>query len=368
LSVDPNAGPAAERGSGLPGWAWLLVALVVAVALGTLAQRTFYGGAPERVRHFAGATMGTSWSLKASLPEGAPQAWVEAVHDTIQAKLDRVEGLMSTWDTTTELSRFNRSRDTLPHTLSDETIEVLSVAVEVGRESGGALDVTVAPLLAAWGFGPGTEPLARPPDPERLAALRRRVGLDRFRIDRRARTVAKSTADVVVDLSAVAKGYALDLAAAGVRRLGIADYALEVGGEVRAEGSRPDGAPWRAAVEAPIPGSRSVFRILELRGESVATSGDYRNFYVLDGVRYAHIIDPRTGAPVTWQGYSVTVVHREGVRADAWATALSVLGPEEGLRVAESKGLAVLFVTDVSGRLEARATRSMEARLSGQAD
>jgi len=271
---------------------------------------------------------------------------------------------MSTWDSTSELSRFNRSRDTLPHGLSAATMEVLAVAAEVGRESGGALDVTVAPLVEAWGFGPGTAPLQRVPDPEQLAKLRERVGLDRLRIDRRAGTVAKARPDVVVDLSAIAKGYALDRAAEGVRRRGVTDFALEVGGEVRAAGTRPDGVPWRAAIEAPVTGSRSIFRVLELVDESVATSGDYRNFYELGGVRYAHIIDPRTGVPVTWKGYSVTVLHQDAVRADAWATALSVLGPEDGLRLAESRGLAALFVTTQDGRLRARGTNRMEARLA----
>jgi thiamine biosynthesis lipoprotein len=334
--------------------------------LGSLASRAFYGDRPARVRQLGGATMGTTWSLKLSLPEGAPEAWVRAIADTVQARLDRVERLMSTWDSTTQLSRFNRSSDTTAIRLSLETMEVLSISADIGRASGGALDVTVGPLVVAWGFGPGAgDRTPEPPGQALLDSLRGRVGLDRIRIDSEHSTAAKTVPDVEVDLSAVAKGYAVDQAASGVAALGVPDFALEVGGEVRASGRRPDGTGWTVAVEAPVPDMRSVYRVLQLRDEAVATSGDYRDFYEIGGVRYAHIIDPRTGRPVRWKGFSVTVVHREAARADAWATALAVLGPDEGFSLAEREGLAVLFVLQTDGRLEARATAPMEARLTG---
>ncbi len=366
MPAEGDGASAATRGGRL-GWLILLAALVAAIGLGTVARRTFYPEFPQGIREFAGSTMGTTWSLRAVLPEGAPDAWTIAIRDTVQARLDRVERVMSTWDSTSELSRFNRTRDTLPHVMSPLTLDVLRVAAEVGRESGGVFDVTVAPLVEAWGFGPGTEPLSEPPPPNQVRNLLERVGPDLLRIDARAGTVSKARSDVVVDLSAIAKGYGLDLAAQGVGRLGVSSFALEVGGEVRAVGSRPDGSPWRVAIEAPVAGSRSIYRVMDLRDESVATSGDYRNFYVAGGIRYSHIIDPRTGAPTSWRGFSVTVVHPEAVRADAWATALSVLGPEEGLRLAEQRGLSVLYVIEAGGRLESRATPPMASRLADPA-
>lgn len=342
----------------------LLVALVVVVILGTLAGHAFYGDRTARVYEMSGATMGTTWSLKVSLPDGAPTAWVDAIGDTVQSRLDRIESLMSTWDSTSELSRFNRSPSTSATPLSRETVAVLAIAAEVGERSGGALDVTVAPLVAAWGFGPGGAKEPGPPPPSVRDSLRARVGLDRLQLDVKAGTAAKSLPGVVVDLSAVAKGYALDIAAEGVARMGADAFALEVGGEVRASGVRPDGLWWRVAVEAPTPESRTIFRALDLRNEAIASSGDYRNFYEFDGVRYGHILDPRSGFPVRWQGYSVSVLHREAARADAWATALSVLGPDEGLALAESLGLSVLFVVQVEeGRYEARYTADMAGRL-----
>ncbi len=347
-------------------WIWLFLGLVAVVALGTVAQRTFYGERPARLHQMAGATMGTTWSLKVSLPEGAPLPWLDAIRDTVQSRLDRVETLMSTWDSTSEISRFNRSRDTSAVALSTETMEVLAVAAEVGRVSGGAFDVTVAPLVNAWGFGPGSPATGGPPALSKLDSLRLLVGFDRILLDVQAGTAAKADPAVAVDLSAVAKGYAVDRAADGVARLGVTDFALEVGGEVRASGLRPDGTPWRVAVEAPLVGSRAILRVLEVRNEAVATSGDYRNFFDVEGTRYAHIIDPRTGRPVEWKGFSVTVLHSDAARADAWATALSVLGPQEGLVLAKAQALAALFViTREDGSFEVLVTRSLQDRLIG---
>ncbi len=361
-------GPPLPGESPLPGsnrgWVWVLLALAVVVVLGTVAGRAFYGERPIGLRQMSGATMGTTWSLKVALPEGAPEAWVSAIGDTVQSRLDRVESLMSTWDSTSELSLFNRSSSTSPTPLSSETMAVLEIAAEVGERSGGALDVTVAPLVDAWGFGPSSTDPPRPPTTETVDRLRPLIGLDRLQLDTRAGTAAKAHAGVAVDLSAIAKGYALDVAAEGVVRMGAAEFALEVGGEVRAHGSRPDGAPWRVAVEAPTPGSRTIFRVLDLRDEAIATSGDYRNFHEIDGVRYAHLIDPRSALPVPWRGFSVSVLHVQAARADAWATALSVLGPAEGLALANSLGLAALFVVgDETGGYEARYTDAMAVRL-----
>ncbi len=136
----------------------------------------------------------------------------------------------------------------------------------------------------------------------------------------------------------------MDRAAEALAAIGLAAYAIEVGGEVRARGRKPDGSPWLVGIEAPDPAARTILRSIPLYDAAVATSGDYRNFYESDGGRYAHIVDPRTGAPVPWQGFSVTVIHSSATMADAWATGLSVLGPGAGITLADREGLAVLFV------------------------
>jgi len=336
------------------------------VALGTLARRTFYGERPARLFELSGATMGTTWHIRLALPDGAPRAWVEAIGDTVQSRLDKVDRLMSTWDSSSELSRFNRSDDTTAFPLSPATMEVLEIALDVGRASGGAFDITVGPLVAAWGFGSGAADSVeweRPPAPA-LDSLRALVGLEHLRLDPRRGTASKSRPGLQVDLSAVAKGYALDRASEGARRMGATDFALEVGGEVKALGSRPDGSAWHVAIETPTPGARSIFRVIELRDEAVATSGDYRNFLQIGGLRYGHIIDPRTGEPVPWRGFSVSVLHRQAARADAWATALSVLGPDRGLALADSVGLSAVFVTaGPAGGFEERHTEDLAGRL-----
>ncbi len=346
------------------GWVWILLALVAVIALGTVTARQFYGERSLREHQFTGSTMGTTWSLRVVVPDGAPVAWIEAFRDTARSRLARVNALMSVWDTDSELSRLNRSTDTVSQPLSPETFEVLSVASDVGRHSEGALDVTVAPFVEAWGFGPGEprDPPRRPSETS-LQALANLVGPDRFDLDESSRTVRRHSADVTFDVSAVAKGYGVDLVADGMAALGASAFAVEVGGEVRVSGSKPDGSAWRVAVEAPVVGDRKFQRVIELRNGAVATSGDYRNFFDQDGVRYAHIIDPRTGHPVPWRGFSVTVVHTRAAYADAWATALSVLGPGEGLRVAEEQDLAVLFVTVEEGELVERASPEMRVRL-----
>ena len=176
--------------------------------------------------------------------------------------------------------------------------------------------------------------------------------------------MTKRSPGVVLDLSSVAKGYAVDLAAEGVTALGATAFAVEVGGEVRVSGTKPDGTAWRVAIEQPVADTRVVARVLELHGGAVATSGDYRSFFEADGVRFAHIIDPRTGRPVAGEGFSVTVLHERAAYADAWATALSVLGPDEGLRIAEQNELAVLFLFHENGDTVERASELMRAGLA----
>ena len=346
------------------GWLWILLALVAVIALGTVARRSFYGERTPRIHELGGGTMGTTWSLRVVLPEGAPAAWVGAIGDTVQARLERINGLMSTWDSGSELSVFNSTRDTAAIPLSEETIAVLEIALDVGAASGGAFDVTVEPLVREWGFGAGDAKLPEPPAAASLDRLRPLVGLDRLRLDTRDGRLAKAHPDVSVDLSAVAKGYALDLAARGVQRMGGSDFALEVGGEVRAHGVKPDGSGWRVAIEAPTPGARTIYRVIELRNEAIATSGDYRNYVTIGGTRTGHLIDPRTASPVPWRGFSVSVVHPEAALADAWATALSVLGPAEGLELAENLGLSAVFVfgSEADG-FELSATADVAERL-----
>ncbi len=199
-----------------------------------------------------------------------------------------------------------------------------------------------------------------PPTEPELARLAERVGYERIVVDAEAGTLTKTHPLTVADLSAVAKGYGVDQVAEALEDMGVLAFMVEIGGEIRARGRKAGGAPWRAGIEAPDAEVRSIYRAVDLVDMAIATSGDYRNYYEIDGVRYAHLIDPRTGRPARHAGASVSVLHPRAAVADAWATALSVLGPDEGFALAEREGLAAFFLTRAEGGLVSRATRAFE--------
>lgn len=308
-------------------------------------------------RTITGATMGTTFAvIVVSREDGArarPLAGpsedgareTDGLRAAVQERLDGIEERMSHYRSDSELSRFNRARTTEPWPMSRETLGVVAEALAVSRASGGAFDVTVGPLVDAWGFGAGGRAPAAP-GAALLSGLRERVGSELLEVDRVAGTLRKRRPDVAIDLSAVAKGYAVDAVASLLVERGFRDYLVEIGGELRAGGGNEDGAAWRVAVERPLPASPGAQRVLPLADTAVATSGDYRNFYDLDGVRVSHTIDPRTGRPVTHRLRSVSVVARRCLLADARSTALHVLGPDEGYALAVEQGWAALFVAD----------------------
>ena len=260
----------------------------------------------------------------------------------VAAQLEEVDALMSTYREDSELSALNRhdSIDAFP--LSAETFAVLAEANEVSRATSGAFDITVGPLVDAWGFGPSAT--TEPSDPDLIARLMKTTGWQELTLDESTRTVRKSSPDVRCDLSAIAKGYAVDQIARAIEGLGCGDYMVDVGGEVRVAGLNADGEPWRIGIERPDAAGRVVHRILQLKDTGVATSGDYRNFRVEDGRRLSHVLDPRIGRPVETGVASATVLHDSAMRADAFATALLVLGERDGIAVAEQEGLAVLLL------------------------
>jgi thiamine biosynthesis lipoprotein len=328
---------------------------VFLVVLVFFATRQLWLDVPERVQ-LVGGTMGTTWSV--ILPgAGRSRSEIDDAKLAIQRQLDRVDALMSTWDAESELSRLNAHRSELSFPVSPATFEVLRLAREVSERSGGAFDVTVRPLVGAWGFGAGASAQGQEPDATALAALRGRVGYAMVELDLAKGQVRKLRPDVEVDLSAIAKGFAVDEVARALERLGFESFFVDGGGEVRCRGTRPEGGAWRVGIERPDSEGRVIQAWLELQDRAMATSGDYRSYYERGGRRLSHIVDPRTGAPVQHDGASVSVVHGQAAVADAWATALSVLGPEQGLAAAEREGLAAFFlVRDGEGGFDARAT------------
>jgi len=276
-----------------------------------------------------------------------PERWPKVarhVMPAIQAQLDLVDERMSTYRPDSELSRFNQSTETTPFRISPETLEVFRIAQAVSEASGGAFDVTVGPLVNAWGFGP-EEGRQEGPSEAELAALRERVGYRNLEIDEAALTIRKALPDIYCDLGAVAKGYAVDRVAQALDRLEIHNYMVEVGGEIRTRGSKA-GEPWRIGIEEPVTGRRAIRKVLKMpvAGLAMATSGDYRNYIEIGGVRLSHTIDPRTSRPIAHGLASASVLHDTCAMADAYATALMVLGPEKGYTLAVEHGLAALFI------------------------
>ena len=345
---------------GLCGLALAAIALAPPACSET-AQRE--SGAVLQRWTISGETMGTTFAVTVvsipgageahARPEASARALVpadrqidrSAVAAEVRRVLERIEGRMSHYRPESELSRFNRARTTEPQRMSPETLGVVAEALAVSRASGGAFDVTVGPLAEAWGFGPGGRALAAP-DRLVLAELRARVGAGLLEPDLVAGTLRKRRPDLVVDLSAIAKGYAVDAISALLDEIGFEDHLVEIGGELRGAGTNEEGTPWRVAIERPVSGAPAAQPILPLTDAALATSGDYCNFYDLDGARVSHTIDPRTGRPVTHGLLSVSVVAERCALADARSTALNVLGPEEGHALAVEQGWAALFVED----------------------
>lgn len=300
--------------------------------------------APLDLARLGGHTMGTTWSVVVAAPADAD---LHTLHAGIERQLDLVVRQMSTWRADSDISRFNRSEAGQWQVLPDEFLAVLDTALDIAARSGGAYDPTVGPLVQAWGFGPAGD-VPRIPGEAELAELRRRVGWQRLLFQPQRRRLLQP-GQAWLDLSAIAKGHAADLVARQLCENGVTAALVEVGGELVGHGRKPDGQPWRVLIESAAEEdaeSQAMLppRVLLLDGLAVATSGDRWHRFDRDGQRYAHTIDPRSGRPVTQAAAAVSVVARDAMHADAWATALTVMGAEEGLAFAEQNGLAARFV------------------------
>ena len=304
---------------------------------------------------FTGPTMGTIWAVRVVTVDAWPQAGRDRVAGEIQAVLDDIESKMSHYDPSSELSRFNRGRTTRPFPVSAGTFEVFRQARRLSELTAGALDVTVAPLVNAWGFGP-VEPDRFPPDVERLSRALEHVGYAGVELDEAASALRKADPAIEVDLSAVAKGYGVDRVAAALREEGLERFLVEVGGEIVTAGTNHLDRPWRIGIESPLAGG-GIQRVVPLSDRAMATSGDYRNRREVDGGWVSHTIDPRTGRPVEHRLASVSVIAERCVVADGLATALEVLGPDDGYALAVERGWAALFLSrDEDGAITERAT------------
>ena len=309
--------------------------------------------------------MGTTYSVKlSSLPDGLTPGELQA---EIDRALESVNNQMSTWRDDSEISRFNRSRETDWFAVSKETVRVVQTALEVSRETGGAFDVTVGPLVNLWSFGP-EQAERKLPSESAIEETRSRVGYRFLEVRESPPALKKVRGDLYVDLSAIAKGFGVDRVAELLEAKQISSYMVEIGGEVRTKGHKPDGKPWRVGIEIPTPFARGIQRAIELSGRALATSGDYRNFVVIDGKHYSHTIDPRTGRPVDHDLASVSIIAESGMLADAYATALLVMGPEAGYDWAKENNVAALLLVRDGDGFREKATPAFSEYLPEKAE
>lgn len=329
-------------------WKWICAILFAAVAVGCIGGVAKKSASSASLVSLRGLTMGSHWSVKYVAPSGAPDRLV--VQRAMQTHLDRLESQMSTWRADSELSRFNHSQNTNWFAVSGETARVTAEAQRISKLTEGAFDVTVLPFLKLWGFGARAKP-RRVPATAEIAAVRASVGWEKLDVRLNPPALRKSVSELQVDLSAIAPGFAADELGDWLEKHGVTNYLADVGGELRAHGIDPRGDGWRVGIERPENQARMVDVVVTLGNGSLATSGDYRNFFEQGGKRYGHILNPRTGSPSESAVASVSVTHESAMTADALATALMVLGVERGMEFSRREGLAVRFVERKNGKL-----------------
>lgn len=311
----------------------------------------------------SGPTMGTTYSLKvAAAPDGIDSHALRVATDDVLARIDRS---MSGYRSDSEISRFNASTSTDWFEVSADLATVVDCALTVSRESDGAFDITVGPLVAAWGFGAAGEPIDLPDD-AKLAETKARVGYQKLQARLNPPALKKEDASLILDLNGIAPGYAVDLLAERLQSMHVTNFMIDIGGEVQARGKNAHGQPWRIAVERPIDAEPEPYAIVQLDNAAVTTSGEYRHYYDRDGHRYSHTIDPRTGRPVDHSLASVVVIGPTSMQIDAWATAFNVLGADAGQALATKLGMPVLFIEAQGGQLHSVSTRQFRAYLAQQ--
>jgi len=308
---------------------------VIAVALAAALTGCLF---QDKVEAFAGPTMGSTYTVKYVRSGDGPSK--EMLHSEVEALLGELDKQLSTYRSDSDVERFNALPAGSCEPMPDMVRELVAAGSQLSADSDGAFDLTLEPLLNLWGFGPQGRG-ERVPSAEDISAARALTGQQHLSID--GDRLCKAVA-LQLDFNSIAAGYAVDLVIDRLKALGVQSYLVEITGELKAEGRKPDGSPWRIAIEAPRDDQRVAQKIVELDGMGVSTSGDYRNYFERDGRRYSHTLDPQSGQPIEHHLAAVTVIDKSTLRADGLSTALMVLGPEKGLALAERNGIAAFFV------------------------
>lgn len=289
-----------------------------------------------------GLTMGTGYSVKMIASKTVIEQ--QQIQDAINLTLEKINREMSSYRPGSRLSGINQNQTTDWQKLTPDLYTIIHQAVTISILSNGSFDITIGPLVNLWGFGPDGRPEQSPSDADILSA-RKHSGFHHLQLSHSPPLLKKDVGDLYLDLSGIAKGYGVDMIAEYLESLAINNYLVEIGGEIRAAGKNEKNNIWRIGIEQPLSGKRQVQKIIQLNNISMATSGDYRNYYEENGVRYSHTIDPATGKPIRHSLASVSVLHESASMADGLATALLVLGLEAGYKLAKRENMAALFIS-----------------------
>jgi thiamine biosynthesis lipoprotein len=320
-----------------------LIILVIVVGLaGTVVYLNRQGGASPQPVAISGTTMGTSYHIKL-VPVAGQNVDSATLKQKIDARLTEIDAEMSTYKEDSDVSRFNRAITTDWQNVNEETLSVLATAAAISQLSQGAFDITVGKLVNLWGFGP-TVNLDDIPPADKITRLLTDVGYAKVELRKNPPAIKKSDPNVTIDLSAIAKGYAVDAVAKLLLEEQQLNFLVEIGGEIITHGFKQNHKRWVIGIESPVADQHSVRKRLYLEDVAMATSGDYRNYFERNGVRYSHTIDPTTGYPIKHRLASVTVIEQSCMRADALATALMVMGPDRGMAFAERHQLAIFML------------------------
>ncbi len=310
--------------------------------------------------HIQGQTMGTYYQIRVV---GETIKDPQAFQQEVDKRLELVNDQMSTYRPNSELSRFNKANSELE--VSADTATVVKEGIRLARLTDGALDITVGPLVNLWGFGPDAKP-EQVPSEDLITQTRSRVGISRLFVD--GVSLKKDIPELYVDLSTLAKGFAVDKIAEYIEGLGGQDYLVDIGGELRLKGHNDKGVAWRIAIEKPVTSERAIQEVIAVGDNAIATSGDYRNYFEENGRRYSHIIEPASGKPINHKLVSVTVVAPSSMTADGLSTAIMVMGSERGMTFAQENQLAIFMVTKTETGFEEKYTEQFKSYLLKEAE
>ena len=291
----------------------------------------------------SGQTMGTTYNV--TVVDNPLSLSKENLKKRIEEALNEVNEKMSNWYDQSEISIVNNDTRGKPIDLSQELFDVINISADIHNKSNGAFDITAAPLINLWGFGPNKSERKIPSVSEVNAALELVGQTKLLKLMPGLNQLKKRNSEVSINLSAIAKGYGIDRVASTLKEQKIQNFLVEIGGDLITSGTNKNGKAWSIGIEAPKLESQIVQSVIKIKGQAMATSGDYKNFFEKNGIRYSHIIDPKTGYPIRHKTLSVTVVAETATLADGWATAMLVLGNNDGMIVANKLGIPVFFIS-----------------------